>query len=665
MAAATKRLRLWSIATSRRVVPIWIGCAAVVLVLMMRVLAPGPFLTVRTMGFDAMQRIAPRAYVPVPVRIVAIDDESLKRLGQWPWPRSVLANLTERLVGLGAAAIAFDFVFSERDRSSPAVLMEQWSAEPGFPAASFSVEDLPDYDRRFAEAIAGNPVVLSIGLVGAEQATMPAVKAGFALLGDDPARSVAQYQGAVTNLPILEAAAQGIGSFTIAGDDGETIRRIPLLARHEDRLVPSLPIEALRVALGADTIALRRDGEAASASALRLKVGDVIVRTDADSALRLFFTGPVAERTILAWQVLAPDQPADLKSRIAGHIVIVGTSAVGLSDIRATPLNPFEHGASIYAQAIEQMLLGAYLDRPVWFDTAEIAAAVTLAAALVLACALGSVWIGLVALAATIAGALATAWLGYTGRHVLIDPTLVYATALPAVMAAVVARYFLIERDAMRLKHVFSQYLAPALVDQLVHSSWRARLGGEPREISCLFTDLEGFTDFAEHARPDELVAILNTYLDALCSIAIDHGGTVVKLIGDAVHVIFNAPVDQPDHAARAVACAQAIDAFAEKFSREQQARGIPFGSTRIGVNSGHAIVGNFGGNRRFDYSAYGDTINTAARLEAANKELGTRICVARSTVELCGADRFRPIGSLMLKGKTGSIDIFEPLLKS
>src|SRR5262249_38432967 len=156
----------------------------------------------------------------------------------------------------------------------------------------------------------------------------------------DPARSVAQYQGAVTNLPILEAAAKGIGSFTIAGDDGEMIRRIPLLARHADRLVPSLPIGAPPRAPGTRKNALPRDGEATSASALRLKVGDVIVRTDADSALRLFFTGPVAERTIPAWQVLAAEQHADLRSRIAGHIVIIGTSAVGLSDIRATPLNP-------------------------------------------------------------------------------------------------------------------------------------------------------------------------------------------------------------------------------------------------------------------------------------------------------------------------------------
>ncbi|MGA2125360.1 MAG: adenylate/guanylate cyclase domain-containing protein [Xanthobacteraceae bacterium] len=662
MAAATARSGVWSRVAWRRVVPIWLGFSTIAVVLAIRAFAPAPFLNLQAMGFDAMQRIAPRPYVPVPVRIVDIDDESLKRLGQWPWSRDLLSALTERIAGLGAASIAFDVLFSERDRTSPSLLMEKWRARSGFATAAISVEDVPDYDRRFAEAIASGPVVLPVALVGSEQPAAPAVKVGFALVGDDPAGSITQYPGAVTNLPMLEAAAKGIGSFSITADDGETVRRFPLLARHKGRIIPSLPLEALRVARGADTIALRRDQSVASVSPLRLRVGDIIVRADADSGLRMYFTGPVPERTIPAWLVLAPDQTSRVADRIAGHIVLVGTSASGLSDILATPLGPFEHGVSIYAQAVEQMLLGVYLDRPAWLAAAEMAAAVVLAAGLVLACALRNVLWGFAALAATVVVAPAAAWYGYTDRHLLVDPTLVCIAAVIAAVATVIARYFLIERDGIKLKRAFSQYLAPALVEQLVQRSWRVQLDGEPREISCLFTDLEGFSDFAEHCPPEQLVAVLNTYLDSLCSIAMDHGGTIVKLIGDAVHVIFNAPVDQPDHAVRAVACARAMDAFSVQFSAQQRRRNIPFGSTRIGVNTGCAIVGNFGGHRRFDYSAYGDTVNTAARLEAVNKILGTRICIARSTVDRCGSGTFRPIGSVVLRAKAGSIDIFEPI---
>ena len=647
---------------SRRILPAWVGFFIIVVVLVLRTVAPAPFMASQITIFDAMQRIAPRSYVSAPVRIIDIDEESLKRIGQWPWSRDVLAALTERLTELGAASIAFDFVFSEPDRTSPSILMKRWAATPGFPTASVAAQELPDYDQRFAEAIASGPVVLSMALVGSEGHGVPTPKAGIALLGTDPTGSVSQFPGAITSLPKLEEAAKGVGNFSITGEDGETVRRVPLIARYGDQIVPSLALEALRVAQGADTIGVRRDSDASAASSLRIKVGNVIVPADADAGMRMYFTAPVPERKIPAWQILNADQGSRAEDLIAGHIVLVGTSAAGLADLRPTPINPFESGMDIHAQAIEQMLLGAYLDRPAWFAGAEVAAGVAVAAGLVFICAFQGVGLSLAALMAVVATALAASWYGYADYHLLGDPTVVYIAAVPAVIATALTRYFVIERDGRRLKRAFSQYLAPALVEQVVRNSGHLQLGGQTREISCLFTDLEGFTNFAERAPPDQLVALLNVYLDALCSIAMDHGGTVVKLIGDAVHVIFNAPLDQPDHAKHAVACARAMDAFAVQFCDQQRARSIPFGSTRIGVNTGHAVIGNFGGNRRFDYSAYGDTINTAARLENANKVLGTRICLARSTVERCKSGNFRPIGSVVLKGKTKPVDVYEPI---
>jgi adenylate cyclase len=179
--------------------------------------------------------------------------------------------------------------------------------------------------------------------------------------------------------------------------------------------------------------------------------------------------------------------------------------------------------------------------------------------------------------------------------------------------------------------------------------------------MTFLFTDLEGFTSLTEGADPQDIVLWLNAYLDGLCRIAMEHGGTVDKIVGDAVHVMFNAPLDQPDHAERGVRCALAIDAFAQKYSDDYKARGIAFGVTRIGVNTGPAVVGNFGGSRRFDYTAHGDAINTAARLESANKALGTRICVARATADKVAGIAFLPIGTVMLKGKTQGVDVFAP----
>ena len=189
-------------------------------------------------------------------------------------------------------------------------------------------------------------------------------------------------------------------------------------------------------------------------------------------------------------------------------------------------------------------------------------------------------------------------------------------------------------------------------------------LTGESREMSFLFTDIAGFTSFTEHTSPEILVSILNEYLDAMCHAVMDHGGTIDKIVGDAVVAIFNAPIDQPDHAALAVTCALEMDRISTDFIEKKKAEGLNFGITRIGINTGYAIVGNFGGNDRFDYTAHGDPMNTAARLESVNKHLGTRICVSGETASQCPGYFFRPVGSLILKGKTEAIEAFEPITR-
>lgn len=223
-------------------------------------------------------------------------------------------------------------------------------------------------------------------------------------------------------------------------------------------------------------------------------------------------------------------------------------------------------------------------------------------------------------------------------------------------------RFVFLDKDARFLRKAFSSYVAPALVDQLVKNPDRLKLGGERREMTFLFTDLAGFTSLIERQDPEEAVALLNAYLDQMVRIAKRHGGTLDKVVGDALHVMFSAPIDQSDHAIRAVNCTLEMDVFANGFAKEQQAKGIPFGETRIGVNSGSAIIGNFGGNENFDYTAHGDAINTAARLESVNKQFGTRLAVSADTVRHCPDFEGRPIGNLILKGKTKPTQVHEPI---
>jgi len=212
------------------------------------------------------------------------------------------------------------------------------------------------------------------------------------------------------------------------------------------------------------------------------------------------------------------------------------------------------------------------------------------------------------------------------------------------------------------IRDAFSHYISPGIVDHLLDNPEQLNLGGEVREVTYLFTDLANFTALTEKTEPAVLVAVLNDYLDGMCTILFRHEGTLDKIVGDAVVAFFNAPVGQIDHGARAVACALEMDEFSEQFRKQKNAEGIDLGLTRIGVHSGPAIVGNFGGKQIFDYTSQGDTVNTAARLESVNKHLGTRICISAATRGFCKEGYFRPVGGLVLMGKTKSVEVFEPV---
>jgi adenylate cyclase len=218
------------------------------------------------------------------------------------------------------------------------------------------------------------------------------------------------------------------------------------------------------------------------------------------------------------------------------------------------------------------------------------------------------------------------------------------------------------QMEAERAHAALSRHFSPELAKRLAASGEGEGIEVQWRDVATIFTDITGFTSLVETAPPEALGKLLNEYVGGMTEVVFAHEGTVAKIIGDAIQVLFNAPGDQPDYATRAVACAHALDAWAEEFRARQHALGITFGATRIGIHAGPALVGNFGGNRYFDYTAYGDSINIAARLEAANKQLGTRICVSASVAESAENFQGRPVGELMLRGRSEPLRAFEPL---
>lgn len=611
-------------------------------------------------AFDQLLRSFPRQYTNLPVRIVDIDDRSLATQGQWPWSREQMALLTNRLTSAGAKAIVFDVLFSEPDRTSPSMLA---AALPEGEARS-QLEALPafDHDAVFARALAASPSVLPIGLVSQKTDAILRKSLPLAVIGTQTLDDVPHYDGAIGSLPVLQDAAPGLATFSFAAES-DTVRAVPLISMYDGQAIPGLSLEALRMASGSETIAIKTraiDHE----PHLAIKVGHQIIDTETSGSLRLHYSGHNPVRFVSAAKLFEATVDPAVRDEINGSIILIGTSAVGLSDLRSTPVDSYIPGVEIHAEAIEHMMLGVSLKRPVLVSQFELLGIFVFGCIAMIATGVWGGGVGLGVMASLTAGLVGATVYAFTQHDLLIDPVLPVMSGLIVTVSVAFVRHALIDRNRRRLKQAFSQYLSPTLVEALARNPDSVVLGGEAREITCLFTDLEGFTRFSETVAPPVLVTVMNTYLDGLCQVAKVHDGTVLKLIGDSVHVIFNAPVAQSDHAARALTCAHAMLDFARQFQADQAIQGLTIGRTRIGIATGPAVVGNFGGTTRFDYTAYGDTVNTAARLEAANKTLGTSILVTEATCRAVTTDadreRLRPIGAVQLRGKAEPIDVWE-----
>lgn len=622
--------------------------------------------------FDYYQRLQPRAYQDAPVRIVDVDDASLARVGQWPWPRTTVASLIERLSRAGAAAIAFDIVFAEPDRTSPAQILAGLEAN-GFPSEKIRsvFSSLPDNDVLLAAAIrnAGN-VVTGFALTNEAGGRKPAVRTGFAELGDDPLRFVPGYAGSVADLPVFEAAAAGNGSISFRPDSDLVVRRVPLLERIGRQLYPSLAAEALRVAQGAHTILIKSTGASGEygfgnqVGIVGLKIGAVTVPTGASGELFIHYSRSVRKRMIPAWQVLSNHFDA---RTVQGQIVLIGTSAAGLRDIRPSPIDPAMPGVEAHAQALEQMLLGHYLERPDWARAAEFCFVLLVGGVLILLLRLfGAVWSG-VAGSAAIFMAFAGSSHAYTANLMLLDPVTPSIAAFAVYVSSTVIGYLRTETEKRYIRSAFSQYLSPALVEELTRNPEALKLGGDLREMTFLFCDVRGFTRISEQLKshPQALTKLLNRFLTPMTDTILSRHGTIDKYMGDCIMAFWNAPLDDPEHGKHACACALAmigaLDRINETLQADSAAESRAFYPLHIGIglNTGQCVVGNVGSDQRFDYSAIGDPVNLASRLESQSKTYGIPIIVSETTLATVPGWAAIEVDQIVVRGKEEAIRIY------
>ena len=636
-------------------------CAAVGMTLL--VLDPLPMKALRNTLFDQYQRWQPRVYQDAPVRIVDIDDESLAKLGQWPWPRTRVAELVEKLRNGGAAAIGFDVVFAEPDRTSPAAMSALWGLQGDLAGA---VRKLPDHDAVFADSIGQGGVIVGRALQSTKTDGDTAPYTGtlpfrYVQSGETATALVRRFEGEVSSLPQFVQAAAGLGVLTFAPDSDGVVRRVPMVLSLNGQPVPSLAAETLRVGQDAQNYILKA-AETGDIGLAEVRIGNLTVPTTAEGEVWVHYTRPNPARYIPAWKVITGAvDPQD----IDGNLILVGTSAQGLMDLRSSPLGIIMAGVEAHAQALEQSILQAGLTRPSWAKGVE-AGVLALGALLVGVLALSvRALVGAGVTVALVAAVAYGGWHAFGTYYLLLNVITPILAILLTFMLCSLLHHLSSERQQRFVKEAFSRYVSPNLVQHLVSHPGQLELGGRRQECSFIFTDLAGFTSLMEKIDPGEAVALLNAYLDRMIAIAFSHNGTLDRIVGDAVAIMFSAPVPQEDHRARAIACALEMDVFATQYASDLQARGIAFGMTRIGVHTGEVIVGNFGGSTIFDYRALGDPVNTAARLESVNKHLGTRICVSAHTLSGAADVVVRPVGELVLKGKTKPLEVLEPVTTS
>lgn len=622
--------------------------------------------------FDTYNKLKPRA-ASDRVAIVDLDEASLKALGQWPFPRTVMADLVTSLNDLGAKVIAFDIVFAESDRTSPPRIATTLPENELYDPAKSALSALPDNDDVFAEAIgkAGNVVTGFTRARPEETLRSPylAVKPTFLVKDKAPLlRDMFGAPGIAENLPEFSMAAAGNGSFMATPDIDGIIREVSLFVRYplvktggvDPELYPMLGLEALRVANDRNSRLLVTSNKEKGAldTAYVVKIGDMEVPIESDGRLWVYYRHVDREEYVPAYKILDPQTHESLRAQIDGKIVFIGTSAEGLRDIRSTPLDIFVPGVEVHVNVVEQILQGKFLKRPNLIVGVE-AAIIGFAGLLII---LFAPFMNVIVLGVLTSGLMGCMFLGswqmYKDMGILLDP--VYPSAALSVLFLVssLLSYIRSERERQQVRQAFGFYIAPSFMEELTKDPDKLKLGGEVRDLTVMFTDIRSFTTISESLTPEELINLMNDFLTPMSDLVMQNRGTIDKYMGDAMMAFWNAPLDDPDHARHACVTALKMnDALVPvnamvKARAEKEGRKPVLLNAGIGINTGPCSVGNMGSRQRFAYSALGDAVNLASRLESQTKSYGVNILIGESTAEKVGDLAMLELDLIQVKGK-------------
>ncbi|MFQ5581238.1 MAG: CHASE2 domain-containing protein [Mariprofundaceae bacterium] len=613
------------------------------------------------------------------VIIVAVDNDSLSEVGHWPWPRDKLGKIVDRILGeYGAAVLGFDIMFSEAQENpiSESLRLLDKAGKEGKSAQTWLKrhQQLGDMDAVFEKLLekyrdrivlgyffypygADVPVLTQANL--ARESEMLQSSAMTAEISGRRVLYVPRMAAIEGNLPRFSQAADAAGFFNFFPDTDGTVRRIPLIAELDGYIYPGLDLQTLRVALGWPPMSVIID----EAGVERIYLGDRDIRVDQSGSMFLNHYGPGQTFThIPAADVMAGDvDPALFKDAI----VLLGVTAVGVFDYRPSPFDAIFPGVEGHATAMANILNAEEIKRPQVLEISELFAVLLLG----LLCGRMVYRRGAVLQSLSIIGVpmllvVLSLWL-FSTYALWLKVTYLLLAVLLATVPITLFEYVIESRKRAFIHEAFSYYLAPKVVERLAKHPESLSLGGEERHLTAMFSDIAGFSSFAEGLEPQALVHFLNQYLTAMSDIILKHGGTIDKYEGDAIIAFFGAPLDMPDHASRCVLAALEQQQTLHTMRKQWAKDNYPVVHTRIGINSGQMVVGNMGTHRRMNYTIMGDHANLASRLEGVCKVYSTPILISRDSYLLIRdqvAARF--IDRVRVVGRAQTVDIYQPMGK-
>ncbi len=644
-----------------------VGLPALMASLLLVWFEPAPFAGLSRQAHDSLLRVLavpPRAGA---VTMVDIDDESLARHGQWPWSRRELRRFVDNLWRQGAAVVVFDIVFPEPDRTSPWVLESAWRQEfgPGVAISGIPGEAL-NHDTDFAGALARGRSVLgcyfNLGAgIGSERVPADPLHRGRCFESGRPQRDrLPQGTSLIQSLPGLRASASAEASFNTLADRDNVIRRTPLLVAYgPNRLYPALALEAVRLFRRSGNIRVRYDDQLGR-GVEGVDVGGIRLPTDANGCLVLNFRSEPFPR-VSAWQVLAGGNVAGISNRI----ILIGTSAAGLHDLKATPLAPDVPGIEVHGTAVDNILAGDALREPRWIFFLNLLAVTLTGLALIALVAYQRAWLAFFTAAGFMALAVAVSFWALDAHRLVVSPVGVIVCTVLVYTSLTVVKYWNEERERHRLRTMFGTMVSPDVMRLMEEHPASFSLAGRKAEVTVLFSDIVNFTRIAENLDPEVLTHLTNRYLTEMTGIIMARGGYVDKFYGDAIMAVWGAPHAVADHAREA--CLAALEQK-EKLVELNRELSAGFGceiEIRIGINTGLVTAGNMGSRKRFQYTVMGDTVNVASRLEAANRSCGTGILIGQETWCRVKDDvEARQIGWVHVRSKSKPVLVHELLAR-